>query len=143
MPYEYLEGMAVADIAFRAWGKDLEEVFVAAADATMNVMVEDLESIRFRERRSLQLENSALDLLLFALLEELIYRKDAEQLLLRVSEARIIQRDGQWTLTGEARGEKVDPDHHQQRADVKAVTLHQFKLEQTRQGWEATVVLDI
>ena len=25
MPYEFLEDMATADIAFRAWGQDLEE----------------------------------------------------------------------------------------------------------------------
>ena len=42
MPYEYLEDVATADIAFRAWEPTLEGVFVAAADATMNVMVEDL-----------------------------------------------------------------------------------------------------
>jgi SHS2 domain-containing protein len=143
MPYEFLEEVAVADIAFRAWGKDLEEVFVAAGDATMNVMIDNLESIQFKERRPLQLENSAVDMLLFNLLQELIYHKDAEQLLLRVREVQLAQREDGWTLTGEARGEKLDPNRHQQRADVKAVTLHHFKLEQTEQGWTAEVILDI
>jgi SHS2 domain-containing protein len=27
--------------------------------------------------------------------------------------------------------------------DVKAVTLHRFRVEQTPSGWEATVILDI
>ena len=43
MPYTYLEEIAIADIAFRATGKTEEEVFAAAADATVNVMVEDLD----------------------------------------------------------------------------------------------------
>ncbi|RPJ05121.1 MAG: archease, partial [Deltaproteobacteria bacterium] len=29
MPFEFLEDIAIADIAFRAWGKDLEETFVS------------------------------------------------------------------------------------------------------------------
>ena len=32
-------------------GRDLEETFIAAADATINVMVEEMESIQPRERR--------------------------------------------------------------------------------------------
>ena len=59
MPYEFLEGVAIADIAFRAWGKNLEEVFVAAGDATMNVMIDNLESVQLKEQRPLRLENSA------------------------------------------------------------------------------------
>ena len=77
------------------------------------------------------------------MLNELIYHKDTEQLLLRVREVRISQADGQWSLSGKARGENLDPARHQQRADVKAVTLHQFNLEQTEQGWSAQVILDI
>ena len=33
MPYEFVDELTVADIAFRAWGRDLVETFVAAADA--------------------------------------------------------------------------------------------------------------
>jgi len=143
MPYQFLEELATADIAFRAWGVDLEELFVACADATANVMVEELQSIEPRERRALACENEALDLLLFDFLQELIYYKDAEQLLLRVPEAEIQKDSGQWKLKAVARGEKLDPKRHRQRVDVKAVTLHRFQLEQTRDGWQAQVILDI
>lgn len=40
-------------------------------------------------------------------------------------------------------GEKLDPTRHRQRADVKAVTLHHFKLEKADGGWSANVILDI
>src|SRR5258707_2459993 len=101
----------------------------------MNVMVDNLESIQAKDRRALVLENSALDLLLFDLLQELIYFKDSEQLLLRVYQLSIRQEGDLWKLTGEAQGEKLDPARHRQRADVKAVTLHHFKLEKTDAGW--------
>ncbi len=143
MPYEFLEDVATADIAFRAWGKDLEETFIAAADATMNVMVEELDSIQPRERRKFKLENEALDMLLFNFLQELIYYKDAEKLLLRVNQVEIRKKDQDHVLEALAQGEKLDPGRHRTRVDVKAVTLHRFHLEKTDQGWKVFVILDI
>ena len=143
MPYEFLEDMATADIAFRAWGADLAETFVAAADAVMNVMVEDLETIQYYEERQLTAEHEALDMLLFDFLQALIYYKDAEQLMLRVGQVQIEERPHHYSLTAVARGERLDPNRHCPRVDVKAVTLHRFSLQQHTHGWDATVILDI
>lgn len=130
-------------MAFEAWGKDLEEVFRAAGDATINVMIEDLDSIINRESRSLALRHEELDLLLFDFLQRLVYHKDADYLLLRPAELEIRQEGGEWILTGTVKGEELDPARHRQIVDVKAVTLHGFKLEETEEGWRARVILDI
>ncbi len=143
MPYEFLEDVAIADIAFRAWGYDLEETFVAAAHAVMNAMVEDLDAIQPRQERRLSVEHEALDMLLFNFLQELIYYKDAEQLLLRIQQLRIDDTNRPYTLQATAVGEQLDSDRHRMRVDVKAVTLHRFSLAQTDRGWEASVILDI
>jgi SHS2 domain-containing protein len=143
MPYEFVDELTVADIAFRAWGGDLEETFVAAADAVMNAMVEDLETIQPQDTRVLNVEHEALDLLLFNFLQELVYYKDAEQLLLRVRQLHLADDRQPYTLQATAVGERIDPERHRTRVDVKAVTLHHFSLAQTEGGWEATVILDI
>jgi len=143
MPYEFLEDLATADIAFQARGKDLEETFISAADATMNVMVEELNAIEPREKRQWRLENDALDLLLFNFLQELIYYKDAEKLMLRVNQARVQSETRPYVLEAIAYGETLDPERHHPRVDVKAVTLHHFRLEKTEWGWEVLVILDI
>jgi SHS2 domain-containing protein len=143
MPYEFVDELTVADIAFRAWGRDLEETFVAAADAVTNAMVEDLDAVQPRDTRILGVEHEALDMLLFNFLQELIYHKDAEQLLLRVQQLRLADERQPYTLRATAAGEPIDPDRHRMRVDVKAVTLHRFSLTQTEGGWEATVILDI
>jgi SHS2 domain-containing protein len=143
MPYEFLEDIATADIAFRAWGKDLQEIFISSADATMNVMVENLDSIQPHEKREFKLENDALDMLLFNFLQELIYYKDSEKLLLRVKQVEIIGKDQHHILEAMAVGEKIDPNRHHTRVDVKAVTLHRFHLEKIDQGWKVLVILDI
>ena len=143
MPYKYLEDVGTADIAFEATGRDLPELFTAAADATMNVMIENLDAIEPRAKRRVELKNDLLDMLLFDFLQELIYFKDAEQLLLRVHEMRIDEKNGRYFLDAVTEGEPLDVARHQQRADVKAVTLHDFRVEKTEGGWKAAAILDI
>ncbi len=143
MPYRYLPDIAIADVAFEAQDTTLEGLFRAAADATMNTMVSDLETIAERETRAIRAEDTELDMLLFQLLQELIYFKDAERLLLRVKALTISRSSGSYLLRAEARGEGIDPARHDLVVDVKAVTLHRFRLEQTAHAWKATVILDI
>jgi SHS2 domain-containing protein len=143
MPYHYLEEIGTADIAFEATGRDLAELFRDAADATMNVMIDNLDAIEARETRHFELSNDKLDMLLFDFLQELIYFKDAECLLLRVRDVRIDEKDKKYLLEAEAAGETLDAARHLQRADVKAVTLHDFSVEKEDGGWKATVLLDI
>lgn len=143
MPYQYLDDIATADAAFEAWGETLEELFTAAAEATMNVMVADLATIAPQERRHFSLQADAVDMLLFELLQEIIFYKDAEQLLLRVAEVQISGGDDLWSLSATAVGEPLSMEKHELVVDVKAVTLHRFEVKRTKRGWEALVIVDI
>ncbi len=143
MPYKYLADIAVADVAFEASGATLEELFIAAADATMNVMVAELSTIQRLEEVRFAVEHPELEFLLFNFLNELIFFKDARRLLLRVESVTIATHPTLLTLEAIARGEPLDPARHAQLVDVKAVTLHHFRVEQNEGGWQATVILDI
>jgi SHS2 domain-containing protein len=141
--YRYLEEIATADIAFEAWGATREETFLAAADATLNTMVEDIGTIAPLERRLFSLAADSLELLLFELLQELVYHKDADRLLLRVRDLRIEETGSGYRLHADAIGETIDRARHPLLADVKAVTLHRLSVEKTPSGWRAVVVLDV
>ena len=143
MPFEFLEEIATADVAFQAWGETLEEMFISAAEATMNVMVADLEKIERRENRDIEVSSDAIDMLLFNLLQEIIFFKDAEQLLLRIEGVKIKHGEAFHSLTATGWGEQIDPGRHDLIVDVKAVTLHLFKVEHTSRGWETFIILDI
>ncbi|RJQ72383.1 MAG: archease [Desulfobacteraceae bacterium] len=143
MPYQYLEEIATADVAFKAWGESPQAMILAAGDATMQVMVEDLEAISEHLTRTFAVQAESMEMLLFDILQEIIYYKDADQLLLRLKNISIQEQNGSFAAAVEARGEKLDPTKHALNADVKAVTLHRFCVQQTAHGWEATVVLDI
>lgn len=143
MPYEYLDDIAISDVAFRAWSDTLDGLFVSAANATLNVMVDDIDSIEKRVHRNLRVEAESMEMLLFELLQELIFLKDAEQLLLRISDVEISEQENAFVLSCEAKGEEADAARHSLLVDVKAVTLHRFELVRKSNGWETTVVLDV
>jgi SHS2 domain-containing protein len=143
MAFEFFEESFTADIGFTATGRTPEELMIAAAEATMQVMVEDLAGIAGRERKEIRIEAESLEMALFDLLQELIFFKDAEELLLRLTRVVIAGAGDRLVVTAEAWGEQIDRDRHQLQVDVKAVTLHRFKVEETPEGWTATVVLDI
>jgi SHS2 domain-containing protein len=143
MPYRYLEEIATADVAFEARGETVEEIFLAAAEATTRVIIEDPDTIRARENISFNLENTELDMLLFDFLQEIIYLKDSRRLLLKINSLHIDLDSSPLTLTAEAAGEIMIQGHHPLLTDVKAVTLHRFEIKRNENGWIATVILDI
>ena len=152
MPYRYLDDLTTADVAFEARGGTLEELFTSAWEATVLVMVEDpaaLAELAARGRteiRSITVEEPSLELLLHSFLQEAIYYKDAESLLLRIETCRVSEgREPGEAARVEARavGEPIDPERQRLGTDVKAVTFFHLSLTRDSRGWRATVVLDV
>ena len=79
------------------------------------------------------------ELLLYDWLKELLYHFDAEHLLCARFEVKV-RPNG---LTGSAWGEKLDRARHELNHEVKAITYHGLKVEQTPNGWLAEVIVDI
>jgi SHS2 domain-containing protein len=143
MPYEFLDDAPPADVGFEAWGQSLGECFQAAADATLETMLANPDSLRQQESRDAHVENEELEIALVKFLEELIYHKDANQLLLKATDVRVSQGGDAWSVDATLKGESIDPSRHELSNDVKAVTVHRLKVERTGGGWKATVVLDV
>jgi len=143
MPYRHLDDIAIADAAFEVRGPSLEALFRDAVDALLSVMVENPEAVAARESRPVRLEADALDLLLHAFLEEVVYYKDAECILLRSGTCGIIERENRFQLEAIMTGEAIDPERHELNVDVKAVTFHRLGIRREEDGWLATFVVDI
>ena len=80
MSYKYLEDVAVADVCFEASGKTLEELFESCGLATTNVMIKTLKKISPKQKRKISVSADTIENLLFKFLEEIIFLKDARQL---------------------------------------------------------------
>jgi len=147
LPYRFVDDAPTADIGFVAAGATLEECFGAAAEATLNAMLNNPESLRPLEHRPLAVEADSVELALLKTLEEMIFHKDAHGLFLAIHGLEISHHgepgEERWTVRGIMEGETIDRDRHDLANDVKAVTLHQLDVRQTGTGWEARVVLDV
>jgi SHS2 domain-containing protein len=143
MPYKFLEDLSIADAAFEATGSTLKEVFESSALAVTNTMIRNTESIEQKVKKEIKVESDTVEMLLFNFLQELVFYKDAEQLVFSKFDVDITPKGKKWKLSATAYGEKLDRERHQWVVDVKAVTLHHFELKETASGWRAQVILDI
>lgn len=143
MPYRYLDHIAIADAAFEAKGDTTEELFIAAAEATLGIMIEDPSALPQHQDFSFRVEANNLEMLLFDFLQELIFVKDARGLLLKVVLVRIETGLKVHNLTATAWAAPISHVRQRLLRDVKAVTFHRFQIRQDGSRWSATVVLDI
>jgi SHS2 domain-containing protein len=140
--FEFLDEVT-SDLCFEARGESLPDVFAAAAEALLDATVEAPEAVRQAEARPLELAEPDLELLLLAFLNELVYLRDAESLLLRPRALRVESGPGGARLVGELVGERLDPARHRLLSDVKAATPHGLALVREGGGYRATVTLDV
>jgi SHS2 domain-containing protein len=139
--FEFVDDVAIADAAFRARGADLAELFGACA-AAIFATITDLQLINPVMSRKVRLSAADRETLLFDWLAELVYLKDVNRELY-CSFNIDIETDGEMRLLAEVAGEAMNNVRHNMRTDVKAVTYHRLKIEDTASGLEAFVVLDL
>ncbi len=142
VPFSYPEDEAIADIAVQASAPTLAMLFGESAIALENQMVE-LSQLKKAKKVTLSLSASEADKLLFDFLNELLFLKDAKQLLFSKVKVKISQKGGKFVLKAECWGEKLNAKKHELRNDVKACTFHGLKVEKARKGWKCHFVLDV
>jgi len=146
MPYVYLEDKATADVAFKAWGKTLDELFVSCTKALLAIMVAHPENIGPAEERTVEFQAETLDFLLHQFLQEIIYFKDAQRLFLKVKDILIEPPENEgksWRLRATLVGEPIELHEDELLADIKGITFHDFFLENKENQWEATITVDV
>ncbi|HEX9916982.1 MAG TPA: archease [candidate division Zixibacteria bacterium] len=138
--YRFLEDVVIADAAFIAQGRNLEELFANCALATFEVMVDTTKLVAC-EKREVEIENEKIDELLVDWLSELIFLKDRDKIFFRDFKINI-SKSGKYKLKASAFGEKIDTKKHKLKSDVKAVTYHLLEVTK-KKNWKARVVLDV
>jgi SHS2 domain-containing protein len=140
--FRFVEDISVADIAFEAIGSDLAELLRGCGRAVTATMVKELDSVQPTQQKKFTIEGQDPEQLVHRFLQEVVYLKDAEKLLLSQFDAELTEGPPLRARVV-AKGEPLDPQRHEQVVDVKAVTWHRFRVERTPQGWRCFAVLDI
>lgn len=134
--YELLD--LSGDLAIRVYGADLESLFINAAFALYDAMIEDSiigDSTSYDV--STQAENR--ESLLVQWLNELLFLFDAYGFVGNKFELKF---NGN-SLKAIVKGGVFDPEIHESGLLVKAATYHNLEVKETASGFEAMVLLDL
>jgi len=135
--YEIFEH--TADLGIRVSAEDINTLFIEAGKALFSVIVENLSEVHNEQERTIEILGSDREYLFFDWLSELLYLFEIGKLLCSEFDVAVTETG----LKAKVRGEPVDSQRHLLSHEVKAVTYHHLRVEQTSRGWEAEVILDI
>ena len=128
-----------ADLGLQVFGRTVEELFGNGAYALFD-LVADLAQVQLTTDRMITAAGTDWSEVWVNYLRECLYVFNGEGLLMR--ECVILSLD-QSQVTAQLRGEAFDPDRHQIKREIKAVTYHRASVQTTAQGWKGKVILDV
>jgi SHS2 domain-containing protein len=141
--FQFLDDIALADLAFDAHGDSLQALFQGATNAVIEALA-DPETVGSAWQQAIDRENGDPAELLFDWLSDLVYWKDAAGVVFSKADVGLTQqRDGAWKLNARLYGEPVAASKQRLRADVKGVTKHLYRLTHEGERWTVRVVLDV
>ncbi|MGA2884258.1 MAG: archease [Halobacteriota archaeon] len=133
--YEFLEH--TADVTFKAYGRDLNELFKNAAEALEDTMVL-LDEVALGETLNIEMGSDSYENLLYDWLSELLITFEVERFALKKCFVRIVGL----SLTADCLGEILDLNRHRLNTEVKAVTYHNLAVTKN-DIYHAEVTLDV
>ncbi len=128
MNYELIDNITSADLAVRVKAPTYSLLFKYAAEALMSEIVEDISTIESIIPIDGVLTGDDISLLYFDFLNEILYLKDAENLLLLPSSVEVSSTGDFYSCAYTLKGQKISRDVHSFKTDIKAVTLHGLKI---------------
>ena len=135
--YEIFEH--TADLGLRVRAPTLPELLADAGRGLFAMVVENLDSVQPVVTREFHIAGTDQTYLLFDWLNELLYLCDTERLAFSQFSVEVNEEG----LNAVARGEPLDPGRHHLTHEIKAITYHGLKVEETQDGWLAEVIVDI
>lgn len=130
-----------ADIGVEVTGRTRKELFVNAAQAVFDVMIENkMGSGMAKQHRKLKVEGTDVADLLINFLREILYQFNGEKFITGSCEMiKFTSKELQARLTGESFNNKK----HLIKTEIKAVTYSGLKVEKVKAGWVAKIIFDV
>ncbi|MCH9658820.1 archease [archaeon] len=126
MSYKFLDHATDAIIEVTA--KDLKEAFTVAADAEINLTL-DQDSVEEKGEKEFSASGKDLHYLLFSWLEEIPFMLITEGFAIKRLEFKIEENDG-YRIIAKAFGETLDIKKHNFKVEIKAPTFYDMKIRQ-------------
>ena len=127
------------ELSIRLSSDSRTQILADAGFALLDLLV-DLSSVETRESITLEVEGVDNDDLLVNWMRELLYEYETSGYMLKEFD---IQEAGEFTVRVEARGEKFDPDRHEEREAIGAVAERVSHLGKMGSLWTAQVSFEL
>lgn len=132
-----------ADIGLELKAPSVEKLFEEAALGFKYCLIEegDIES---EELKNIHLTGNNLEDLIVQWLSELNYLVTVHNWILNeVKIIKIFSKNSDWILDSTILGKIIDFNKHEIAIDIKAITYHQLKIEQTKGMFKTKIFFDI
>jgi SHS2 domain-containing protein len=137
--FRYLDHMT--DAVIEAYGTTLNEAFEQAARGLCDTMI-DLKDVEPRTEVHITASGHDAHSLLFDWLDKVMLLLVADGMVM--SEFKVaISRNGDYQLTGTAKGERIDLGKHKYKVEIKAVTYHEMQIDEDPKGATVRFLLDL
>jgi len=137
--FEYFE--VTADAGYWAYGSTLEEAFENAALAMFELMT-DTKKVSPKKEKKIKIEAEDEISLLHDWLDELLFLMDTEFLFFSKFKVNI-RKNRLYRLEGKALGDHINPNIHEIRDEVKAVTYHLMDVLRENNHYKVRVIVDL
>ncbi|MFC1826281.1 archease [Thermodesulfobacteriota bacterium] len=128
-----------ADFGIHVFGSDSKELFANAAYAMFDMLTE-IGLLKGTDSIDLLVNGDDWSDLMVNWLRELLYFWNGKELL--VQKVRIMSLSDT-ELSANIDFDPFDPDRHEIKIEVKAVTYHQIQVTGGPEGWEARIIFDV
>lgn len=128
-----------ADFGLEIYGADPKDLFLHAAEALFD-LIADPGALKGNHSRRLEIRGIDWADLMVNWLRELLYMFSGDHQLLC---DLVVESIDQHNLTAVVTSVDYDPQCHDIRNEIKAVTYHQIEVGRHEKGWRAKVILDI
>jgi SHS2 domain-containing protein len=130
-----------ADIGVEVTGQTRKALFVNAAEALCDVMIESKTGeVSKKQQKKITVEGADVADLLINFLRELLYLFNGEKFI--TGSCEIIQLSNK-ALEARLTGESFNPKKHLIKTEIKAVTYSGLAVEKVKAGWKARIIFDV
>lgn len=135
--YEFINH--TADLGIKVSGETLSELFVNAAYAMFDILV-DIAQVETAQALTVTIKGDTIEDIFFEWLRELLAKFNIHKLVFKQFKISTFDKSG---LEAIVKGEKIDPGRHEFKTEIKAVTYHGLVVRKNNGLWEAQVIFDI
>ncbi len=137
MKYETIDH--TADFGIRVFGADAKDLFANAAFALFD-LITDIDALKGLNEYKVRITGDDWPDTMVNWLRELLYLWTCKEMLVKATDIFYLTEH---EVTARVNFDLFDPDRHEIKNEIKAVTYHQLQVESTPLEWESKIIFDV